>query len=50
MFGYISPDAPYLFKKDETLYKALYCGLCKGIGAGCEIGRASCRERVCMFV
>ena len=35
MFGYISPDAPYLFKKDEILYKALYCGLCKGIGAGC---------------
>lgn len=35
MFGYISPDAPYLFKKDEALYKALYCGLCKGIGAGC---------------
>ena len=31
MFGYISPDAPYLFKKDETLYKSLYCGLCKGI-------------------
>ncbi len=37
MFGYISPDAPYLFKKDETLYKALYCGLCKGIGAGCGL-------------
>ena len=35
MFGYISPDAPYLFKKDETLYKALYCGLCKSIGTGC---------------
>ena len=35
MFGYVYPDAPYLFKKDETLYKALYCGLCKGIGAGC---------------
>ena len=35
MFGYISPDAPYLFKKDETLYKALYCGLCKSIGKGC---------------
>ncbi len=35
MFGYINPDAPYLFKKDETLYKALYCGLCKGIGKGC---------------
>ncbi len=35
MFGYISPDAPYLFKKDEVLYKALYCGLCKGIGKSC---------------
>lgn len=35
MFGYIMPDVPYLFKKDETLYKALYCGLCKSIGAGC---------------
>ena len=35
MFGYIQPDAPYLFKKDETLYKALYCGLCKSIGTGC---------------
>ncbi len=35
MFGYISPDTPYLFKKDETLYKATYCGLCKGIGKGC---------------
>ncbi len=37
MFGYISPDTPYLFKKDETLYKSLYCGLCKGIGAGCGL-------------
>ena len=35
MFGYIAPDNPYLFKKDEVLYKALYCGLCKSIGAGC---------------
>ena len=35
MFGYIQPDAPYLFKKDETLYKAMYCGLCKSIGSGC---------------
>ena len=35
MFGYIQPDAPYLFKKDETLYNALYCGLCKSIGKGC---------------
>ncbi len=35
MFGYIQPDVPYLFKKDETLYKALYCGLCKSIGSAC---------------
>ena len=35
MFGYIQPDSPYLFKKDEKLYQALYCGLCKSIGAGC---------------
>lgn len=35
MFGYITPDRPYLFIKDETLYQALYCGLCKSIGAGC---------------
>ena len=35
LFGYIQPDVPYLFKKDETLYKALYCGLCKSIGKGC---------------
>lgn len=35
MFGYIQPDSPYLFKKDEKLYQALYCGLCKSIGTGC---------------
>lgn len=35
MFGYISPDRPYLFIKDEELYKAIYCGLCKSIGKGC---------------
>ena len=35
MFGYINPDSPYLFKKDEVLYKALYCGLCKSIGKSC---------------
>ena len=35
MFGYIQPDSPYLFIKDEKLYKALYCGLCKSIGKGC---------------
>lgn len=42
MFGYISPDAPYLFKKDETLYQALYCGLCKSIKKGCgQIARTA---------
>ncbi len=42
MFGYIGPDAPYLFKKDETLYQALYCGLCKSIGKGCgQIARTA---------
>ncbi len=35
MFGYINPDSPYLFKKDEILYKATYCGMCKSIGKGC---------------
>ena len=35
MFGYINPDSPYLFKKDEVLYKAVYCGMCKSIGKGC---------------
>lgn len=35
MFGYIAPDMPYLFKKDEKLYQAVYCGLCKSIGRGC---------------
>ena len=35
MFGYVKPDAPYLFIKDDTLYKGLYCGVCKSIGATC---------------
>lgn len=42
MFGYVTPDAPYLFKKDEVLYNALYCGLCKSIGKGCgQIARTT---------
>lgn len=42
MFGYISPDTPYLFIKDDKLYKALYCGLCKSIGSGCgQIARSA---------
>ncbi len=35
MFGYVRYDLGNLFVKDLTLYKALYCGLCKGIGASC---------------
>ncbi len=35
MFGYVRPDTPYLYIKDDTLYKALYCGVCKGIGKSC---------------
>ncbi len=31
MFGYISPDKPYLYLKDDVLYKALYCGICKSL-------------------
>ena len=36
MFGYVRADTPYLFVKDDTLYKAMYCGLCKGIAASCS--------------
>ncbi len=32
MFGYVKTDFPNLYVKDVTLYKAMYCGLCKGIG------------------
>ncbi len=35
MFGYVRYDLPNLYIKDLMLYKALYCGLCKGIGASC---------------
>ncbi len=35
MFGYVQYDYPNLYVKDLMLYKALYCGLCKGIGASC---------------
>jgi hypothetical protein len=37
VFGYIRPDEPYLYKKDEVLYNAVYCGLCKSIGNETEI-------------
>lgn len=35
MFGYVRYDMPNLYIKDFMLYKALYCGLCKGIGKSC---------------
>ena len=35
MFGYVRTDRPHLYIKDETLYKALYCGVCKGIAKTC---------------
>ena len=35
MFGYVRYDMPNLFIKDFSLYKAMYCGLCKSIGASC---------------
>ncbi len=35
MFGYIKTDFPNLYVKDVTLYKSMYCGLCKGIGSVC---------------
>ncbi len=35
MFGYVRADTPYLYIKDETLYRAMYCGVCKGIGQVC---------------
>lgn len=35
MFGYLRADTPYLYIKDDNLYKAAYCGLCKAIGQVC---------------
>lgn len=35
MFGYVRYDLPNLYLKDLMLYKAMYCGLCKSIGAAC---------------
>ncbi len=31
MFGYVRADTPYLYIKDQQLYRAMYCGVCKGI-------------------
>ena len=35
MFGYVRYDLPNLYIKDMMLYKAMYCGLCKGIAQSC---------------
>ncbi len=35
MFGYVRADTPYLYIKDDTLYRAMYCGVCKGIAKVC---------------
>lgn len=35
MFGYVKPDTPYLYIKDDTLYKSLYCSVCRSIGKIC---------------
>ena len=35
MFGYVRADTPYLYIKDDNLYRAMYCGLCKGIAQTC---------------
>ena len=35
MFGYIRTDTPYLYIKDDNLDRAMYCGVCKGIGQVC---------------
>ncbi len=35
MFGYVRADTPYLYIKDDQLYRAMYCGVCKGISAVC---------------
>ena len=35
MFGYVRADTPYLYIKDDILYRAMYCGVCKGIAKVC---------------
>lgn len=43
MFGYVKTDNPNMYVKDTVLYKAMYCGLCKGIGKSCGT-----RARMCL--
>ena len=50
MFGYIKPETPYLYIKDDTLYKALYCGVCKSIGGQCgQVARFALTYDVAFF-
>ena len=35
MFGYVRADTPHLYIKDDILYRAMYCGVCKGIAQVC---------------
>lgn len=42
MFGYVAPENAHLYMKDDVLYKALYCGICKSIGGTCgQVSRLS---------
>lgn len=36
MFGYVLVDKPNMYMKDFTMYKAFYCGFCKGVGKKCS--------------
>lgn len=31
MFGYVTPDKPYMYVKDFALYRCVYCGICKSL-------------------
>ena len=31
MFGYVTPDKPYMLMKDYALYRCVYCGICKSL-------------------
>lgn len=31
MFGYVTPDKPYMLMKDYALYRSVYCGICKNL-------------------
>lgn len=50
MFGYVRADTPYLYIKDDLLYKAMYCGVCKGISETCgQIARMGLSYDITFF-